>query len=35
MDGWIGRRSILKIENELEYNNPTHWAAKHVLPLQG
>ena len=34
MDEWIGR-SILKIESELEYNNPTHWAAKHDLPLQG
>jgi hypothetical protein len=33
MDEWIGR-NILKIESELEYNNPKHWAAKHVLPFQ-
>ncbi len=34
MDEWIGR-NILKIEIELEYNNPKHLAAKHVLPFQG
>ncbi len=34
MDEWIGR-NILKKESELEYNNPTHWASKHVLPFQG
>jgi hypothetical protein len=24
-----------KIKSGLEDNNPKHWAAKHVLPLQG
>jgi hypothetical protein len=33
-DEWIGR-NILKIESELEYNNPKHWTAKRILPFQG
>jgi hypothetical protein len=32
---WMVGRNILKIESGLEFNNPKHWAAKHVLPFQG
>ncbi len=34
MDKWIGR-NILKTQSGLEYNNPKHWPAKHVMPFQG
>ncbi len=32
-DGWIGR-NIIKLDSELECNDPKHWTAIYVLPIQ-